>query len=297
MRWLVAAAVLVTAAAHGAPASPERHGSIPAVSPDGRHIAFLSDRDGGTSDLYVVGADGKGERRLTRSEEQEAVPSWTNRGMSVTFMTMRGDSTTLWAEDLDGSGRRILASLPAKGFALSNDGGRIAYTVGTWTRNRIVVADRDGGHATAITDSSAGYFNLAWSPEGGRIAVTRLDVSRDLQVWVMNADGSGARALTRFPASDGRPQWPAWSPDGRTIAVQSGAYDRQNPANSTAHLWTIDVASGAAKRLAPHPKPYLDETPSWFPDGNRIAFQSDRTGRMEIWVMNADGGRPRQVTR
>jgi TolB protein len=201
-----------------------------------------------------VGADGKGERRLTRSEEQEAVPSWTNRGMSVTFMTMRGDSTTLWAEDLDGSGRRILASLPAKGFALSNDGGRIAYTVGTWTRNRIVVADRDGGHATAITDSSAGYFNLAWSPEGGRIAVTRL-------------------------------------------AVQSGAYDRQNPANSTAHLWTIDVASGAAKRLAPHPKPYLDETPSWFPDGNRIAFQSDRTGRMEIWVMNADGGRPRQVTR
>ena len=55
--------------------------------------------------------------------------------------------------------------------------------------------------------------------------------------------------------------------------------------------------SGNVHKLAPHTERYLDETPAWFPDAKRLAFQSNRTGRMEIWVMNADGTVPRQVTR
>jgi TolB protein len=154
----------------------------------------------------------------------------------------------------------------------------------------------DGSHATAITDSSVGFFNLAWSPDDRRIAVARQDTAGDLQIWVMNAAGGEARALTRFAPADGRPQWPAWSADGRRIAIQSGIYDRTDPAKSTAHIWVIDVATGAATRLAEHAEPRLDETPSWFPDGRRIAFQSDRTGSFEIWVMSADGSRARPLT-
>jgi len=59
----------------------------------------------------------------------------------------------------------------------------------------------------------------------------------------------------------------------------------------------IDVASGKAIKLAPHDRAYLDETPSWFPDGKHIAFQSDRTGRMEIWIMNDDGTNASQITK
>jgi Tol biopolymer transport system component len=58
----------------------------------------------------------------------------------------------------------------------------------------------------------------------------------------------------------------------------------------------IDLASGSARKLGEHDQAYLDETPSWFPDGQRIAFQSNRTGQMEIWVMNADGSYQREVT-
>ena len=277
------------------PAQPPRHASLPSVSPDGRSIVFCSDRDS-TWELYVCAADGSRQVRLTRSPAEELVPRWTRDSRDVTFMTVAGDTNTLAAITIADASTRTLAERTAKGIALSNDGRRVAYTVGSWTRNRLWVSDRDGAHARALSDSASGFFNIAWSPDDRRIAVTHRDSLGDLQIWSIDADGGGTRALTRFTKADGRPQWPAWSPDGRTIAIQSGNYDRQHPETNTSHIWVIDVASGHATRLAPHAEPRLDETPSWYPDGKHIAFQSDRTGRFEVWRMNADGTGQRQLT-
>ncbi len=58
--------------------------------------------------------------------------------------------------------------------------------------------------------------------------------------------------------------------------------------DTVAHTWT---------KLADHSAPYLDELPSWFPDGRALAFQSNRSGSMQIWVVNADGTGARQLTR
>jgi Tol biopolymer transport system component len=279
------------------PAQPTRNGSLPAVSPDGRWIAFGADRGEPVWQIYVVGEDGNGERRLTDSREDKHTPAWSADSKSVVYGSEHGDTTLLCAVPAAGGAPRVLAALRAKTIAASPDGKRIVRTVGEWTRNRIVVSAMDGNGATAITDSTAGYFNLAWSPDQRRLAVTRIDSTRDLQVWVMDTDGGHARALTHFGKGDGRPQWPAWSPDGKRVAIQSGVYNREKPETSDAYIWVIDVASGKATRLTTHEKPRLDETPSWFPDGRRIAFQSDRRGRMGIWVMNADGTHERQVTR
>ena len=71
----------------------------------------------------------------------------------------------------------------------------------------------------------------------------------------------------------------------------------QSASGGAAHVWLVDANTGAARKLAPHDRAYLDETPAFFPDGKRIAFQSDRTGRMEIWVMNVDGTGAKQVTK
>lgn len=295
---MLLALVLVATAAHGQrPAQPARNASLPSVSPDGRGIAFGADRGELVWQIYVVGADGSGTLKLTDSKEDKHTPAWSADGKSVLFEAEHGDTTVLYAVPREGGAPRTIAALKAKSIVASPDGKRIAYTVGNWTRNRIVVSDLDGRGATAITDSSAGYFNIAWSRDGGRIAVTRTDSTHDLQVWVMDGDGGNARALTRFPKSDGRPQWPAWSPDGKRIAIQSGTYSREKPETSDAYIWVVDVASGRSTRLTTHERPRLDETPSWFQDGKRIAFQSDRTGRMEIWVMDADGTHERQVTR
>jgi len=299
MKRSLAWALVLVAVAGSAAAQPPapRNGSLPFVSPDGRWIAFCADRGAPVYQIYVIGADGSGERKLTDSADDKHTPDWSADSKTVRYGSERGDTTALCAVAAAGGPPRTLMALRAKTICASPDGRRVAWTVGEWTRNRILVGAADGSGATAITDSSAGYFNIAWAPDGRQIAVTRIDSTRDLQVWVMNVDGSRARALTHFPKSDGRPQWPAWSPDGKAIAVQAGTYNREKPELNDAYIWVIDVASGKPTRLTTHGKPRLDETPSWFPDGRQIAFQSDRTGRMEIWVMNADGTHERQVTK
>jgi len=273
---------------------PFRHGSMPSVSPDGRQVVFSSERDS-VWELYSVRPDGSGLRRLTHTAEDELVPRWTGDGRLVAMRAV-GDRTRLHVIGTDGSST-VLAEQRAVGMAISNDGRRIAYGVGTWGRNRVYVADRDGSHARALTDSSCSWFNLAWSPDDRMLAAARTDSARNLQVWLIDVDDVGRRALTHFAQRDGRPQWPAWSPDGTRIAIQAGLYDRDHPERSDAYIWVVDVASGRATRLGSHDRPWLDETPSWFPDGKRIAYQSTQTGPMEIRVMDADGTDSRPITR
>jgi TolB protein len=77
------------------------------------------------------------------------------------------------------------------------------------------------------------------------------------------------------------------------LAVQVNGGSKDKP---TAYIWTIDLATGSFQKLSDHDTAYVDETPAWFPDGQRLVFQSNRTGQMEIWVMKADGSQQRQVT-
>jgi TolB protein len=90
--------------------------------------------------------------------------------------------------------------------------------------------------------------------------------------------------------TEGSAQLPAWSPDGKWLAVQVSRND------GPGHLWLVDPATGQGTKLNPPTEPDVDEGPGWVPDGRRLVFQSNRTGRMEIWVMDIDGGHQRQVT-
>jgi Tol biopolymer transport system component len=265
----------------------ETHGGLPAVSPDGSRIAFVSSR-GGANNLYLVPADGGAEAQLTDSADPKGPPAWDREG-HLLLSTRTDGQARIYTMKPDGKGRQQVAAVSAQGAVLSPDGKSVVYG-----NQRLFVAAADGTHGRPITTGVAMEFGAEWSPDGKQIAFVRSGPDRKLNVWVMNADGTDQRQLTHIAPEEGQAEWPRWSPDGKQIAIQVGAY---SPGKSVAHLWIVEVRTGEAHKVAPHAEPYLDETPSWFPDGKRLAFQSDRTGRMEIWVMGADGSGARQVTK
>jgi Tol biopolymer transport system component len=234
-------------------------------------------------------------RRLTYSAAAEGAPAWADSGRLVAYTVVRGDSTDLMTLSPDGGAARRMVTLPARGMRLSNNGRRLAYTWGSWTRNRLVVANADGSRANALTDSASAWYNLAWSPGDSLIAATRSDSSGSFQIWLLRADGRGKRRLVKLGPEAGHPQWPAWSPDGRTIAFQTGTYVREAPEQSDAFVCTVDIATGRVTRLREHPHPMLDETPSWR-DDSHIVFQSTQGGAFELWLMRADGSEAKRLT-
>ena len=268
------------------------HGGVPTVSPDGSHIAFLSDRSG-ADELYVISPDGTGELQLTTTPDDKSALAWTADGKQILFAAFANDSSRLYAINPDGKQQRVIASVPGRAPTPSPDGSRLLYMSGPWTATRLMISASDGSSPQQITDGSSIAWTNHWSPDGKRIAFTgRIDPKGELAIFVMNVDGTGRGQVSHFPPGSGNAQWPLWSPDGRQLAIQVNRLHEHN-----AHIWIIDAKTGYARKLAAHDQPYLDETPAWFPDGKRIAFQSNRTGKMEVWVMNADDSGPHQITR
>ena len=288
-----AAVLLVAGVAAGQQAPRVIGGGLPAVSPDGARIAFLSNRDG-VDDVYVISADGTGEKRLTNTPDNENGTGWSSDGKQVLFSVNAGQAARLVAVDPDGKNSRVLAEVPGRTPTLSPDGRRLVYTAGTWTETQLMIAAPDGSDAKRLPIASPIAWNNRWSPDSKRLAFTgRGDAPKGIAILIVNADGTGERRVTRLGPEEGSAQCPAWSPDGRKLAFFASRGDRDNP---TSDIWIVDAETGKGGKIAAHERAYLDETPFWFPDGKRLAFQSNRTGRMEVWVMNADGTNQRQVT-
>ena len=229
--------------------------------------------------------------QLTDSPGEKNRPQWLDR-KTIFFSQTEGDSSRMFAIDADGKHLREIGEVPGRNPIPSPDGKQVIYMVGPWTATRFVLSGLHNENPRELTNGSSTTWTPAWSPDGKQVAFTRRD-DNWLNVWTMNADGSSPKQVSHISHDEGHAQVPAWSPDGKQLAVQVNGGSKDKP---TAHIWTIDLASGSAQKLGDHDTAFVDETPAWFPDGQRIAFQSNRTGQMEIWVMKADGTQQRQVT-
>jgi TolB protein len=165
------------------------------------------------------------------------------------------------------------------------------FAAGEFPNINVFTMNVDGSDRRNISPNPGFDYDPVWSPDGQTIALVTAVRGQGPRVWLMNADGSGRRRVTTSVEAEERP---AWSRDGRQLAFQSA---KRGGGPHDAYIHVVDIGKGTDRRLGTHDKPYLDETPSWFPDDRRLAFQSDRRGRMEIWVMNADGSGQRPLQR
>ena len=166
----------------------------------------------------------------------------------------------------------------------SPDGSKIAFAAGS----DIYVMGVDGDGRANLTNSPDDDFSPTWSPSGDKIAfLSRGQAGSD--VHIVQPDGGGRANLTNVPAAYTDL---AWSPDGANIAFASDRADRNLPPDTLFaapewQLYVIDAGGSGETRLTFDGA--INLSPTWSPDGTRIAFHSDRDGTTEIYVVNSDG--------
>ena len=271
----------------------------------GRFLPIAAAIVGGA--LLVAPALGIGERLLSLIQSKPTpldvqAPAWSPDGRTIVFVSWRDGNGEVYAMDADGSGPRNLTQNPAKDVrpAWSPDGRSIAF-----------VRSRDRHQ---------------------RMQPGRRTPPEQSDIYVMNADGSRKRNLTRDRAND---DLPTWSPDGRRIAFLHGrgrgrgqlyvvnadgsglrnlgriagpalfySHPVWSPDGRTIYFgrYLISTDGSGARKL-----PYIPLIAVWSPDGRQIAFVGNRATGLpgpgarfkadsEIYVMNADGSGTRRLT-
>ena len=239
----------------------------PAWSPDGKRIAFASTRGGGSSQIYIMDADGKYPQRLTEDNEND-LPIWLPNGTQVAFRTHDGNSAWWWRiYDLQ-THEITRYSVPSYDFffqtpAWSPDGQYLAYMslVEQQERNdgssQIHIKNLVDGSDAALTNDVWANIKPAWSHDGQRIAFfSERDGTYNLfALYVMNIDGSGLRSLTKPEFS--KDVMCTWSPDGREIAVGNSVVMR--------NIFIVDVETGDVRALLELPEGMTASSPAWQP--------------------------------
>jgi TolB protein len=181
----------------------------PAWSPNGTEIAFSR---GDPSNLYVIGADGSGLRRvtsLTAGDDSASSPSWSPDGSRIVFSPSGEVEKDLYVVNRDGADERLLLHMPGLQIepAWSPDNETILFTSFDPAGVGLYAVGADGTNPIPLTDHRAAQ-SPAWSPDGRQIAFIAPRPHTDHEaLYVMNADGSELHLVPGLPVEAIAPSW------------------------------------------------------------------------------------------
>jgi tricorn protease len=218
----------------------------PRFSPDGKWIAFSSDRNGNL-DVYIIPSTGGTPKQLTFHSADDTVLNWTPDSRAVLFSSNRGDNfmPTLYTVSIDGGMETPAGVDMGVQGSYSPDGRKIAYNQKSqvyWRKyyrgayqSDVMVADISDKKFTQLTDFDGLDSWPMWSRDGQIYFVSDRDGNGLTNIWRVSESGGKAERVTSFKEGDVR--WPAISADGRTIVFE--------------HDFGISKLDVASKRVTP----------------------------------------------
>ena len=225
----------------------------PTWSPDGKRIAFRSQRDG-NDEIYVMNADGTCQRNLTNDAVNDWSPAWSPDGKHIAFARFFDGNlfTDLAVINVDGSGLQRLTTASGEYPTWSPDGTRIAFATARDGNYEIYIMNADGTDETRLTNNPAYDMSPAWSPDSTHIAFdTQRDsfppeevgIGPEFEIHLMNPDGSGDTRLTNNTQEDRFPDWGSkdtivFAQNGQLVVMRLDGSDRsQVIGNGTFPAW------------------------------------------------------------
>jgi len=286
--------------ADGTSPAPVTFGSFddrePAWSPDGTRIAFSSDRSG-SYDIWILTVATGQVRQITFDASNEFMPTWKGPN-EIAFVSDRRERPGIYVTsptNTEPAGERLLTAADGAPAAPAfGADGTIAFSTVTGSHTRLMA----GGRNIAEDDEDVFPFRPQWI--GSDLLYTA-----DGRIKRRPASGGAARAVEfsadvsftrpaftpkrhRFDLAGPQPvlglMHPAISPDGTQVAF-----------TALGDLWMMPVAGGTPTRLTSDTA--VQSEPMWSPDGQSIAFVSDRDGGMGVWIRSVQSGQDRRLTK
>jgi TolB protein len=241
--------------------------SDPSWSPDGKQLAFVSQR-GGDQDIYILPVDCQAGILAQEANSSQDWPLVSCVGEPQQLTSDPGpDGSPSW----------------------SPDGSRIAFVSRREDSNDIYLMDSTGENLQRLTDSLSEERFPVWSPDGRWLAFgARQDVNTNEDIKAIHLESRQTRQLTSHPAGD---FWPAWSPDGRWLAFESAREVNER------EVYILDLAcledagpdqpleggcAAQAFNFTQHEG--FDSTPGWSPDSRAIVFRAFRNQNWDLYV-------------
>ncbi|WP_374575470.1 Tol-Pal system beta propeller repeat protein TolB [Phenylobacterium sp.] len=228
--------------------------------------------------LAIMDQDGANPSYLTDGAYIVMTPRFSSTSQEITYMVLRPDGSSVYLFNLETGRRESLGNFNGMVYAprFSPDGTKVAFSVERGGNSDIYLMDLHDHSTKRLTVDPAIDTSPSFSPDGRRIAFNS-DRGGSPQLYVMNADGSDVH---RISYGSGRYTTPVWSPRGDFIAFTK----------QTGNQFHIGVmrSDGTAERILT--TSYLDEGPTWAPNGRVLMFDRETPGGSpRLWSVDVTG--------
>ena len=269
---------------------------LPAYSPDGRWLSFISTRSG-AQELWLWSTGDGTDRQLTRLGARINSYSWSPDGRWIAFAGDRQGRYDIWKVQVsDGAVHRLTTDQRYEVFpSWTPDSAEILYVRldEQWLDHDVIRIAADGTNPRPVVSDTdffdyraGGTFGYPMvSPEGDQV-LFRSHRSGWINYWIVPLNGGTPRALAAEEADQSDA---SWSPDGTQVVFTSNT-------NGTHSLRVARVSDGAVTTLV-EPETGMAGNPRWSPDGRQVGFTfQSLTEPSDLHVVDAGGGEPRRLT-